>query len=532
MASQPNTIAGRFDVERAVGRGGMGTVWLCRDNRLGRQVAVKQVSRLPGESRTHLARALREARSSAMLNHPHVVAVYDAVEEDDHAWLVMEYVPSRTLAEMVAAEGPLPPEQVAWFGAQAADGLAAAHAAGIVHRDVKPSNVLVTDAGLVKITDFGIARTHGQEAITRTGIVLGTPSYFAPELARGQEPQPGADVWALGATLFMAVEGKAPYAEQDNALALLARIASEEPPAPTQAGFLTEPITRMMDPDPANRWSMADAERVLRRLHQQHPMADGTGPGTASRNQFAAPLPVPVDTDEMEPEDEPAVDPSPATAQIPLEPTPAPVAVAAPAPAPAALPDEDDRGRRRGGLLVLAAVILLAALAGGVFLLLGGDDDDPETATDGSSTAPSSQTTPSQRATRDAPAETEEPVETATQEPEPEPSEEPTETEEEPAVAGDPAAFASGYYGLLPGDTASAYSLLSPDYQARTSQDSYAGFWNTIDAVTVRGTEVVDETTVDVLITYTKDGGTEDETRRLYLEPAGDGWVIADDEAV
>ncbi|MCW2815457.1 MAG: Serine/threonine protein kinase [Nocardioides sp.] len=522
MSSQPITIAGRFDVERAVGRGGMGTVWLCRDTRLGRQVAVKQVGRLPGESSTHLARALREARSSAMLNHPHVVAVYDAVEEGDHAWLVMEYVPSRTLAEMVAAEGPLPPEQVAWFGAQAADGLAAAHAAGIVHRDVKPSNVLVTDEGLVKITDFGIARTHGQEAITRTGIVLGTPSYFAPELARGLEPQPSADVWALGATLFMAVEGQAPYAEQDNALALLARIASEEPPTPTQAGFLTEPITRMMDPDPAHRWSMADAERVLRRLHQQHPMADGAGPGTASRNSFAAPLPV-VD------------DPSPATAQIPLAdldptpaPTPAPVPVAAPA------PDQDDRGRRRGVLLVLAAVLLLVALAGGAFALLGGDDDDPETASDGATTQRSAATTPSPRASSSPPEETEDPVvpvEPTETEEEPEPTEEPTETEEAP-VAGDPAEFASGYYSLLPGDTASAYSLLSPDYQARTSQSSYAGFWNTVEGVTVRGTEVVNETTVDVLLTYSTANGSEDETRRLYLEPAGDGWVIADDEAV
>jgi serine/threonine protein kinase len=129
-------IGGRYRVEREVGRGGMGSVWLAQDERLGRPVAVKRVGMLPGESLPHLARAMREARSSAALNHPNVVSVYDAVEEGEHLWLVMEYVPGRTLAEIVAAEGALAPVRVARIGAQVADGLAAAHAAGTVHRDV------------------------------------------------------------------------------------------------------------------------------------------------------------------------------------------------------------------------------------------------------------------------------------------------------------------------------------------------------------------------------------------------------------
>lgn len=188
----PEVIAERYRVQRVLGRGGMGTVWLCRDELLGRDVAVKRVGNLPGESTLHLARALREARSAAALNHRNVVAMYDAVEEGDRLWLVMEYMPSRALAEVVAAEGPLPPARVAAIGAQAADGLAAAHAGGTTHRDVKPSNLLVTSDDFTKITDFGIARGKDDEPLTRSGMVTGTPAYFAPEQARGEDSESAA----------------------------------------------------------------------------------------------------------------------------------------------------------------------------------------------------------------------------------------------------------------------------------------------------------------------------------------------------
>src|SRR5688500_12207491 len=215
----PRTIADRYIVERAVGRGGMGTVWLCRDEVLDRDVAVKEVGNMPGASTSDLARALREARSVAALNHPNVVSVYDAVKDGDHHWLIMEYVPSRNLSEMVAEEGALSPDRVAWIGAQAADGLAAAHERGTVHRAVKPGNLLVTDDDRVKITDFGLARTHGDPRLTGSGIVTGTPAYFAPELAQGNEPTFAADVWALGASLYAAVEGRLPYPDQSNPIA-------------------------------------------------------------------------------------------------------------------------------------------------------------------------------------------------------------------------------------------------------------------------------------------------------------------------
>ena len=272
----PETIAGRYRVEREVGRGGMGSVWLCRDELLGRVVAVKQVGRLPGESTPDLARAMREARSSAALNHRNVVAVYDAIEEGDHIWLVMEYVPGRTLSQIVAADGPLPPERAAWIGAQVADGLAAAHARGTVHRDVKPGNILVTDDDVAKISDFGIARTHGDATLTQSGMVTGTPAYFSPELARGDEASPASDVWALGATLYAAVEGHGPYPDQPNALALLSTIAAERPHgagACRRAGRADRP-----DDGPRPAVALGDGRRLPRAAPDPRPERRGRDP--------------------------------------------------------------------------------------------------------------------------------------------------------------------------------------------------------------------------------------------------------------
>src|SRR4051794_16133482 len=219
-------IGGRYRVLQAIGEGGMGTVWLCRDETLHREVAVKGVGLLPGESVTDSARAFREARSSAALSHRNVVTVFDVVEENGSIWLVMEHVPGRSLSEIIKEDGPLDPSEVADIGAQVADGLAAAHAVGTIHRDVKPGNVLVSTTGVAKISDFGIARSAGDPALTQSGFLPGTPSYFSPKLAQGQEPGPAADVWALGATLYAAVEGRSPYEQRSNPVAVLHDIAS------------------------------------------------------------------------------------------------------------------------------------------------------------------------------------------------------------------------------------------------------------------------------------------------------------------
>jgi serine/threonine protein kinase len=245
---RPENIGGRYRVVRAIGRGGMGTVWLCRDEKLAREVAVKQVGLMPGHSDTDTARAMREARSTAALSHRNVVTVFDVIEEDDHIWLVMEHVPSRTLARLIRDEGPLSPSRAAWIGAQVADGLVAAHRAGITHRDVKPGNIFVGD-GLAKVGDFGISRTEGDATLTGSDLVTGTPTYFSPELATGGDPSAASDVWALGVTLYYAVEGRPPYEHRENPVAVLNDIAQQAPPRPRRAGTLEPVLTRMLDRD-------------------------------------------------------------------------------------------------------------------------------------------------------------------------------------------------------------------------------------------------------------------------------------------
>jgi len=256
-------IADRYLVLRAIGRGGMGVVWLCRDEVLGREVAVKQIGGLPGEPEVETMRAMREARSAAALNHPNAVSVYDVVNHEGRPWLVMEYVGGQSLAEVLAEEGRLPPEQVAAIGAQLASALARAHERRIVHRDIKPGNVLLDRSGRPKISDFGIARRHGDDQLTQTGFMSGTPGYLSPELARGGDPDPASDVWALGASLYVAVEGQSPYEARPNPLALLREIATVPPRPMEHAGALAPAIAAMMHDDPARRWDMATAAKRL-----------------------------------------------------------------------------------------------------------------------------------------------------------------------------------------------------------------------------------------------------------------------------
>jgi hypothetical protein len=260
---QPQLIARRYQMLRAIGRGGMGTVWLCHDEVLGRKVAVKQIGALPGETATETKRAMREARSAAALNHPNAVAIYDVVNHDGRPWLVMEYVEGHTLADEISRDGQLSPQRVADIGAQLAGALARAHERRIVHRDIKPGNVLIDRAGRPKISDFGIARGHGDEQLTQIGFVTGTPGFLSPELARGGDPDSASDVWALGATLYAAVEGKAPYEPRSNPIALLRAIATERPRPMTHAGALGVAINAMMDEDPGRRWDMSTSAQRL-----------------------------------------------------------------------------------------------------------------------------------------------------------------------------------------------------------------------------------------------------------------------------
>jgi serine/threonine protein kinase len=243
----------------------MGAVWRAVDERLGRTVAVKQLLLQPGAPGFDTAgqeygearqRILREGRLAARLQHAHAIAVFDVVLHDDAPWLVMEYLPSDTLGARLATEGPGEPREVAGIGRQIADGLAAAHAAGIVHRDIKPGNVLIGTgpyAGTVKITDFGVSRAADDVQLTRTGLIAGTPAYLAPEVARGEEPTTASDVYALGSTLYAAVEGEPPFGVDDNAYALLYKVGAGSIRAPERAGPLTEALLHMLHTDPAER---------------------------------------------------------------------------------------------------------------------------------------------------------------------------------------------------------------------------------------------------------------------------------------
>ena len=258
-------IAGRYSLDREIGRGGMGAVWLGRDEVLGRPVALKQIGLLPGADGTDLARAEREARLSAQLNHPHVVAVFDVVTdaETDRRWLVMEYVEGTTLAQLTRQHGRLSPDDAAPLLWQAADALDAAHAAGIVHRDVKPSNILVDRHGRVKLTDFGIARIATDATLTHTGLITGSPAYLAPEVARGERGDESSDVWSLGATIYSVLAGRPPYEVGDNVLSTLYQIVNDEPPQLADAGWMAPLLDATLVKDPSRRWSMAQVRAFL-----------------------------------------------------------------------------------------------------------------------------------------------------------------------------------------------------------------------------------------------------------------------------
>ena len=266
-------LAGRYRLVGRVGRGGAAEVWRGHDERLDREVAVKQIVRRhpAGSGRSDGTEALTEARLAARVRHPNVAAVHDLVEQDRSCWLVQDYVPGRTLAAALRACGPLSPIEVAGLGSQVLAALEAVHAAGIVHCDVKPANLLLGDDGLVVLVDFGIARTPAEEATGRLGgagpdggedSVVGTPAFLAPELARGERPQPAADLWSLGATLYCAVEGRPPFAAGDPASTLAAVL--HDPPRPShRAGPLRPLLERLLVKDPAGRPAHAEIGGLL-----------------------------------------------------------------------------------------------------------------------------------------------------------------------------------------------------------------------------------------------------------------------------
>ena len=263
-------IASRYRIGYRLASGGMGAVWFAWDETLLRSVALKELLPQPGISPLEASeardRVFREARITARLHHPHVVTLYDVVEHEGRPCLIMQFVPSRSLADLLREHGALSSQTVAGIGADLASALAAAHRVGIIHRDVKPGNVLIDADGSAKLTDFGISHAVGDAFVTSTGMLTGTPAYIAPEVARGERSNFAADVYALGATLYAALEGAPPFGTDDNPMALLHRVASGQPIPPQRSGALTPLLVRMVSSEPDRRPTLADAERELEKL--------------------------------------------------------------------------------------------------------------------------------------------------------------------------------------------------------------------------------------------------------------------------
>ncbi len=440
-------IAGRYTLDREIGRGGMGAVWLARDEVLGRDVAIKRIGAAPGGTDPDFERAEREARLAARLNHPHVVAVFDLVTEESERWLVMEYVAGVTLAELVRRDGALSPDQASPLVGQAADALAAAHSAGIVHRDVKPSNILVTSDGQVKLSDFGIARAEADASLTQTGLVTGSPAYLAPEVASGEQASTDSDVWSLGATLYHALDGRPPYEVGDNLMGALYRIVHEEPPRLTNAGWLAPLLERTMTRGRGDRWSMAEVRDFL------HAGPTGT-------TIHPAPTPVPV----------PAPGPEPTPTEV-FAPTPvdgvAPVAPAEPV------------HRRRaptGPILVGIAVALLLGII--IWAVVASQEPDPAADDPGG---------------------------------DPTTSQSPTESTGEAPTADGMENFMEDYLATVTSDPEAAFAMLTPEFQADSGGiERYSGFWGTIETADLVAFSADPEAlTVAYTVEYQKTDGSK-----------------------
>ncbi|WP_157970449.1 serine/threonine-protein kinase [Nakamurella deserti] len=589
MTAPGTLMAGRYRLVERIAAGGMGSVWEAWDELLHRRVAVKQLLPQPGVSAEDAEmarrRLIREARITARLHHPHVVTLYDVVQHDDCPCLIMQYVPSRSLNAVLQERGVLPEATVLRLGAELAAGLAAAHEVGIVHRDVKPGNVLITEDGAAKLTDFGISHAVGDANLTATGMVTGTPSYLAPEVARGGAAGFPADVFSFGATLYAALEGTPPFGTDPNPMAILHRVASGQMIPPRRSGSLTPVLLAMLTPEPGERPTMAEVARML--AARQAAGSTGAellhGPTVVLPPQTVrewpagtAPLPpgpwqglvrgeAPADHPEPEPDPDDSV-------ESPLLPLSAPASSTRAPRRPAAA---RDRRWLRPALAALVAVLV----AGAVILVLtrtrgdGSADGADPTTTTGTSTvetsastagsepsggvAPppvsdTSQPSPAEVGESTAPVDAGEPVESTPAPSSSAPSssaptaetststessvstESSTSTESSPEVAGAPTAdelagFVTDYYSRLPGDTDQGWERLTEGFQTGIARNraNYGNFWGGIDRVEVADVDATPPGTVEATVTYYfADGQVSEERTRYTLVRADDSLKI------
>jgi eukaryotic-like serine/threonine-protein kinase len=506
-----------------IGSGGMGVVWRAMDERLQRPVAVKQLllqpelsPRATDEAR---ARALREARIAARLQHPNAIVVYDVAEHDGEPCLVMEYLPSRSLAAVLGERYCLPVPEVASIGRQIASALAAAHAAQIVHRDVKPGNILIADDGTAKITDFGVSRAVGDVTVTQTGMMAGTPAYLAPEVARGQLPTPASDVFSLGATLYAALEGRGPFGDSDNPLALLHTVANGQVTPPQYAGPLTAVLMKLLATDPAARPDMHRASLELAAAPSTRPVPRSSpASGSARANRPPSVLPPTLVTPDSAANGFPhkggaGSEADPIAAVTPTPPPGAkPEVVSPPAwPTPSVAP----RTARAG--LVAVAVLVLVAFAGvGTLLSRGFSGQQALPATrPGATAAPSVVQAPS--AAPLSPQPQVQRVDNA-----------------QPIAWHDAGQLVIDYYNGLD-DPASAWALLSPTAQATFgSEADFRSYWSQYSSIS--GANAFGLTNnpdgsvrVPVDVTYHKAGSSE-VVKRVLRVTRVNGHLIIDSD--
>lgn len=489
---EPVRIGNRYRIEERIGSGAMGAVWRGTDELLNRPVAVKELLAVtPGTTAEEVEesrqRILREGRIGARLQHAHVISMFDVVVQDERPWLVMEYLPSSSLAAVLKLKGPLEPREVAEIGRQVADGLAAAHLAGVVHRDVKPGNVLIADDGRVKLTDFGVSRAVDDVQLTRTGLIAGTPAFLSPEVAQGKEPTAASDVFALGATLYAAVEGVPPFGLDDNAYALLHKVATAQPDPPQHAGALTPVLMRLLSLDPDVRPTAAQARDLMAAV------AAGRGPAMDEPTALAtAAAPVPV--------------PGPPT-RTDLEP-----ATAEPPPP-----------RRRRTAVIVGVIVALLVLGGGaaaIALTSRGSGSGPVAAAPATTAAPAP--TSAAAAPTTAPSATSAPPTSA-----PSTSAAPTTTPASGTVT-DPVGFVRSYYALLPGNTDAAWALLGPTARSESGgRGTFNSFYGGLQSVSVDSAQQVGGDTVRATIRFVRqDGKTTNEAYRFVVGTDGNGNTI------
>ncbi|MFB4422480.1 serine/threonine-protein kinase [Streptomyces sp. QL37] len=349
-------LAGRYRLGEVLGRGGMGKVWRAQDEVLHRTVAVKELTAglyVAEADRAVLhARTQKEARAAARITHPGVVTVHDVIEYDDRPWIVMQYVDGPSLADAAKESGEVEPREAARIGLHVLSALRAAHGAGVLHRDVKPANVLLARDGQVLLTDFGIAAIEGDSTITRTGELVGSIDYLAPERVRGGDPGPASDLWSLGATLYTAVEGSSPF-RRTSPISTMQAVVTEEPPPPLRGGALAPVITALLRKDPADRPTAAETERMLLDA------MEGRKPRAAQAH---------VPTQRVSEDDlRDFLVPDGSTARLSPPPAPPPGPPHSPTPA---VPR--GRGRWRTVLLVIAVAALIGGAAGLVAMKAGG----------------------------------------------------------------------------------------------------------------------------------------------------------------